>query len=488
MFNPSELEGEVDHSFFDSDCAESSTDAEHKVKKGLKAEKKISKAHDKLHAKHRENYRGDLSSRSDQTRKHLKQAETYNRSSRSSVSTTSDKISNESSDSEDCANLEPKRSSRTFMALLAEAKEVDNTDVYIQSPKETKGEALPFSASSKRRNKQSPKKVIRNLHNQSPSAPPSRSESPSLSSTETSTDADSEGSYSSSSHQSSLESPALPKTSATSSSCPGIRRTRVGSARPRDFPVLHTADSDDSVTDVTPLSSPDTSPLQSLDLNVTEVEEESHKEEQPQQSVPSSGLRNIQDDDSDQDVDECSLNLESQLGRKLVFHYPGGRNRKNYSFSNEEVRRIDLENQRLLRELSRLSPGPRSGSAPVKKSHGASNSPRIRLTHSAVNRQREQQRIERENLAFLKRLESVKPTPGLRRSEQLADYQRQAGYLGGSSFPICRSTTKKDRSSSRTTSAGPRSVNSRASLPSTDSSSRPSPRSKKTGAARAAWC
>uniref|UniRef100_A0A3P9D6D3 Cilia- and flagella-associated protein 97 n=1 Tax=Maylandia zebra TaxID=106582 RepID=A0A3P9D6D3_9CICH len=464
MFNPSELEGEVDHSFFDSDCAESSTDAEHKVEKGLKAEKKISKAHDKLHAKHRENYRGDLSSRSDQTRKHLKQAETYNRSSRSSVSTTSDKISNESSDSEDCANLEPKRSSRTFMALLAEAKEVDNTDVYIQSPKETKGEALPFSASSKRRNKQSPKKVIRNLHNQSPSAPLSRSESPSLSSTETSTDADSEGSYSSSSHQSSLESPALPKTSATSSSCPGIRRTRIGSARPRDFPVLHTADSDDSVTDVTPLSSPDTSPLQSLDLNVTEVEEESHKEEQPRQSVPSSGLRNIQADDSDQDVDECD-----QLGRKLVFHYPGGRNRKNYSFSNEEVRRIDLENQRLLRELSRLSPGPRSGSAPVKKSHGE------------MNRQREQQRIERENLAFLKRLESVKPTPGLRRSEQLADYQRQAGYLGGSSFPICRSTTKKDRSSSRTTSGW-------ASLPSTDSSSRPSPRSKKPGAARAAWC
>ncbi|XP_063332273.1 cilia- and flagella-associated protein 97 isoform X2 [Pelmatolapia mariae] len=484
MFNPSELEGEVDHSFFDSDCAESGTDAEHKVEKGLKAEKKISKAHDKLHAKHRENYHGDLSSRTYQTRKHLKQVETCNRSSRSSVSTTSDKVSNESSDSEDCANLEPKRSSRTFMALLAEAKEVDNTDVYIQSPKETKGEALPFSASSKRRNKQSPKKVIRNLHNQSPSAPPSRSESPSLSSTETSADADSEGSYSSSSHQSSLESPALPKPSATSSSCPGIRRTRVGSARPRDLPVLHTAESDDTVTDVTPLSSPDTSPLQSLDLNVTEVEEESHKEEQPRESVPSSGLRNIQDDDSDQDVDECSLNLESQLGRKLVFHYPGGRNRKNYSFSNEEVRRIDLENQRLLRELSRLSPGPRSGSAPVKKSHGASNSPRIRLTHSAVNRQREQQRIERENLAFLKRLESVKPTPGLRRSEQLAEYQRQAGYLGGSSFPIC----KKDRSSSRTTSAGPRSVNSRASLPSTDSSSRPSPRSKKPAAARAAWC
>uniref|UniRef100_A0A668T255 Cilia- and flagella-associated protein 97 n=1 Tax=Oreochromis aureus TaxID=47969 RepID=A0A668T255_OREAU len=447
MFNPSELEGEVDHSFFDSDCAESSANAEHKVEKGLKAEKKISKAHDKLHAKHRENYHGDLSSRTDQTRKHLKQVETSNRNSRSSVSSTSDKVSSESSDSEDCTNLQPKRSSRTFMALLAKAKEVDNTDVYIQSPKETKGEALPFSASSDRRNKQSSKKVIRNLRNQSPSAPLRRSESPSLSSTETSADADSEGSYSSSSHQSSLESPAPPKPSATSSSCPGIRRTRVGSARPRDLPVLHTADSDDTVTDVTPLSSPDTSPLQSLDLNVTEVEEESHKEEQARESVPSSEIK-------------CTKR----------FHLAYS-NRKNYSFSNEEVRRIDLENQRLLRELSRLSPGPRLGSAPVKKSHGASNSPRIRLTHSAVNRQREQQRIERENLAFLKRLESVKPTPGLRRSEQLTDYQRQAGYLGGSSYPIC-----------------PRSVNSRASLPSSDSSSRPSPRSKKPVAARAAWC
>lgn len=32
--------------------------------------------------------------------------------------------------------------------------------------------------------------------------------------------------------------------------------------------------------------------------------------------------------------------------------------------------------------------------------------------------------------AFLKRLESVKPTPGMTRDEQLADYQRQCRYLG----------------------------------------------------------
>lgn len=486
MFNPSELEGEVDHSFFDSDSAENSADVGHKVEKGLKAEKEIPAAH-KLCAKHRENYQSDLSSRTDQNRKHLKQVENSNSSSMSSVSSTSDKVSNESSDSEDCSNLHSERPSGTFMALLAEAKEVNDTDVYNQSPKEAKEEALPFRASSKRRNKQSPKKLIRNRRNQSPSGPPKRSQSPTLSSAETSADADSEGSNSSSSQRSSLESPALPAPS--SSSCPGVRRTRLGSARPRDLPAGCTAESDDTVTDVTPLSSPDSSPLQSLDLNVTKVEEESHKEEQPRESVPSSGFRNLhQDEDSDQDVDECSLSLESQLGRKLVFNYPGGRNRKNYSFSNEEVRRIDLENQRLLRELSRLSPAPRPGSVPVKKTCRLSDSPQIRLTHSAVNRQREQQRIERENLAFLKRLESVKPTPGLRRSEQLADYQRQAGYLGGSSYPICRSTTKKDRSSSRTTSAGPRQVSSRAAFPSADSSNRPGPRSKKPGATRPAWC
>lgn len=54
--------------------------------------------------------------------------------------------------------------------------------------------------------------------------------------------------------------------------------------------------------------------------------------------------------------------------------------------------------------------------------------------------------------AFLKRLESVKPSPGLKRSEQLADYHRQVGYLGAPPSPTYTSTTKKDRSTSRMTS------------------------------------
>ncbi|KAJ8415651.1 hypothetical protein AAFF_G00402080 [Aldrovandia affinis] len=54
----------------------------------------------------------------------------------------------------------------------------------------------------------------------------------------------------------------------------------------------------------------------------------------------------------------------------------------------------------------------------------------IRLYHSAVNRKREMDRIDRENQALLKRLDTMKPSRGMSRSEQLADYERQAPYRG----------------------------------------------------------
>uniref|UniRef100_A0A3Q1EQ09 Cilia- and flagella-associated protein 97 n=1 Tax=Acanthochromis polyacanthus TaxID=80966 RepID=A0A3Q1EQ09_9TELE len=454
MFNPSELEGEVDHSFFDSDCADSSGDGWKKTEKDFKAEKERRAAHETLNAKHAEHAQGYHSLRTERTRKHLKQVENNNSrrverkercrtSSVSSVSGISDKVINDSSESEDDSNLPSKRASGTFMGLLADSRDVDDTDAYNQSPNESEEEALAFKASTKRRYKQSPKKLQRNRC----------SPSPSPTSSETSADADPESSCSSSSRRSSssLESP-TPSKHNQSSLCPGVRRQSSGS---RDVPDIHTEESDDRMTDVSPLSSNDTSPLQSLDLNHREVEKGSQKQEQQQQqeSVPSSGLSNRhQDEDSDPDVDDCSLRLESQLESSLVLRCPGGRNRKNYSFTNDEVRRIDRENRRLLRELSRLSPGPRPGSVVGKKTHVGVKSPLIRPSHSALNRQREQQRIERENLAFLKRLESVKPTPGLKRSEQMADYQRHVGYLGAPSYSICRSTTKKDRSSSRTAS------------------------------------
>ncbi|XP_032387741.1 cilia- and flagella-associated protein 97 isoform X3 [Etheostoma spectabile] len=492
MFSPGELEGEVDHSFFDSDCDDSSRDGVDQLEKSLKAEKESPPTHEGLHAKQTENTKSGWSLRTDGTKRNLKpvsnraerkenscqskKEEKSRPSAVSSVACTSDKALSNSSDSEEDSNLHSKRLNGTFMALLAEAREVANKDMYSQSPNESEEEALPSKLSGlKGRNKRSPKKLIRNRGTRSPSP----------TSTESSVDIDSESSFSSSNGRSCLESPTFPRPNKPSVS-PGGRGTRVGSAGSQDVTIGHTEESEDTVTDVSPLSSPDFSPLQSLDLNHTEAEEGSLKEQQQhQESVPSSGLKDIhQDVDSDQDVHECSLISESQLGGKLVFHCPGGRNRKNYSFTNAEVRRIDRENQRLLRELSRHSPGSRPGSTARKKNHVANKLPFSRLSHSALNRQREQQRIERENLALLKRLESVKPTPGLKRSEQLEDYQRHIGYAGAPSYSVCMSTARKERSSSKTPS-GPRTDSSahhssRAVSTTTDSGKTPIPRSKKT--------
>ena len=74
---------------------------------------------------------------------------------------------------------------------------------------------------------------------------------------------------------------------------------------------------------------------------------------------------------------------------------PGSR--KNFSFTNDEVRRIDRENQRLLHELSRPSPRPTSSTASGRTQASNPVHP-ARVYHTTLNRQRQQLRIERENL------------------------------------------------------------------------------------------
>ncbi|XP_033948572.1 cilia- and flagella-associated protein 97 isoform X2 [Pseudochaenichthys georgianus] len=375
MLSPGELEGEVDHSFFDSDGEDTSAskDGGEKLEKGGKAEKEGPPAHERLQPKPIENTK--VSS-------HLK-GEDESMESRISL----DKVLNDGS------------------------------------------------------------------------APSKRRTSPTFS--ESSAGADSESSSRSSSRRSSPDSRTLPRPNKT----PAVGKTRGGSAGSQGVPIGRT---EGTGTNVSRLSSPDTSPLQSLDLNHTEG---SLKEQRKEKRVPSSGLRDMhQEEDSDQDVDECSLRTESHLEGELIFHHPGRRSRKNYSFSNDEARHIERENHRLLREISRHSPAPRPGSSARKKTHPASKSSFIRLSHSALNRQREQQRIERDNLAFLKRLQTAKPTPGLKRSEQLQDFQRQAAYLGASSYPM--STHKKEKSPSKMPSAGPRPGSS---VPHSSSAASPSP-------------
>lgn len=82
----------------------------------------------------------------------------------------------------------------------------------------------------------------------------------------------------------------------------------------------------------------------------------------------------------------------------MVYSCPGRSNRKNYSFTNDDIRRIDRENQRLLHKLSRISPTSRPGSAAGRKSQAMNNLPVVQHSHSGLNRQQEQQRIERDNL------------------------------------------------------------------------------------------
>lgn len=249
MFNPSELEGEVDHSFFDSDCDDNSTtrDGEKTVEKGLKAEKESPSAHERLSVKQNEKTKVGLSLRTDGTQKHLEQVE-------------------------------------------------HDKDVYNQSPYEPEEEALLTStknSGSKGRNKQSPKQLIRNW----------RSRSLSPTSTEVSVDADSESSYSSNSERSSLGSPTFPKPQ--NSLIPRERKTRAGSTGSGDMTTSHTVESEDTVTDVSSLSSPDISPLHSVDLNHKEAAEGSQQAQQ-KESVPSSGLSSAHhNEDSDEDVDEC---------------------------------------------------------------------------------------------------------------------------------------------------------------------------------------
>ncbi|XP_061883056.1 cilia- and flagella-associated protein 97 [Entelurus aequoreus] len=147
------------------------------------------------------------------------------------------------------------------------------------------------------------------------------------------------------------------------------------------------------------------------------------------ESAPPSGHSSILHADGlhADNYSQTEFDPDSFIQENLVLHWRGRPCRKNYTFNNNEVRRIDHENQRLLRVLSRISLAPGSSGRKGSSPH---------IPHSAVNRLREQKRIDKDNQSLLKRLEFVKSTPMLKRSNQLADYQRQARYQA-TPCPVC---------------------------------------------------
>ncbi|XP_014845038.1 PREDICTED: cilia- and flagella-associated protein 97 [Poecilia mexicana] len=412
MFTSSELEGEVDHSFFDSD-GESGRNVGEKREKDSKMKKRISSTLQRESVKHS----GHLA---EKTKRDLKEVEN-NKTDASSISFIPDEPIHEGKDE---LNLHSKRASGAFPTMLAD---IPNDGDY-KGRNDTRKSALAFPANSKEANEQSPRKLVKNQHPKN--SPPT--------SNEASTDADSESSFSS--QRGILNSSNLSKPT-KSFVRHKTRGTRRGSAESQDLPNMSTDESDGSVTDVSPLSSPDSGSLQSLS---SEAAKEGHEAQREPKTLPSGAFSNLHEAvDSNPDVDECSSGLESHLEQKMVLQISRGVVRKNYSFSNDEVRRIDFENKRLLQALSNISSGSKAEKCSKKSTSVAKGSSVGFYAHSAQNRDRQQRRIQQENLVFLKRLQSTPASPGMSRIEQLTDHQRliampsYRSYSGGSSRLSC---------------------------------------------------
>ncbi|KAF5897416.1 cilia- and flagella-associated protein 97 isoform X1, partial [Clarias magur] len=188
--------------------------------------------------------------------------------------------------------------------------------------------------------------------------------------------------------------------------------------------------SDDTVTDVTPVSSPDISLHQLFVLAPITSSESTLSKDTP-------GSTSAQQLDANTEGGKRSAVLRAH--RKMD-STPGNLRRVSSSirsstswqcttrsFTSDAARCVDPKKQHHQHELVHSS-----------TLHSGSHSymPLLRPYHTAINRQRDQRRIQRENMAIRKRLEAVKPTRGMTRIEQLTDYQRQAGYLGIPTAPF----------------------------------------------------
>lgn len=105
-----------------------------------------------------------------------------------------------------------------------------------------------------------------------------------------------------------------------------------------------------------------------------------------------------------------------------------------------ELMRIEAQQRRIYNEFLKENRGK---SAKIDRP--------LRLTSSAINRQKEQQRIEKENQLILKRLLSVKSSKEVRKENQLKDYEKNMGIadlnLSRNSIKSGLSTKRSQKSS-----------------------------------------
>jgi len=115
-------------------------------------------------------------------------------------------------------------------------------------------------------------------------------------------------------------------------------------------------------------------------------------------------------------------------------HGSSSTSRMNMSFSNEKVKSIDKENQRLLKQLLHTKMSAQKPAIVRKKA------PQARVqSASSINRNKRQLEIERENLRLLGKLQNVKPSSGITRTTLLSDHSKHeqfSGRIGRSSRPV----------------------------------------------------
>ncbi|TRY84923.1 hypothetical protein DNTS_004021 [Danionella cerebrum] len=419
MYSPKELEEEVDHSFFDSDC-EGNTSEEPKdahfnkqndsETKQERTNKEFSVSKDQLKGAFQNGIKHEEGPSLECSSKH-KDAK-YKRGHHSSVSSSSK------------SSLDKKHSSKGSSVSSYSSDEEREREGDLRSSVDVKSKNEDGYHNSTNENEEKVRSVVKRSTKQKPSSlgTSSKSAGKSLKFSRSHSSTDSE----------------------SSDSCKG--RKSLSPVKPSEQQQIEVTDSEDTVTDVTPLSSPNMSPSQSIDVSADVHQQPGVTDDKD----AADGHGSLSSEGEDEPV-------EKQLDRVVVISSPGSMcsSRKNYSFTNDEVRKIDQENHRLLRELSRASAGSRCASSACSKSSSrrSSEAP-TRLYHTALNRQREQERIQKENLAFLKRLEAVKPTPGMTRDEQLSDYQQQCRYLGTRNTTIPSVRLKSSRSSGRTSRPG----------------------------------
>ncbi|XP_061088645.1 cilia- and flagella-associated protein 97-like [Conger conger] len=95
-----------------------------------------------------------------------------------------------------------------------------------------------------------------------------------------------------------------------------------------------------------------------------------------------------------------------------------------------DTEQVDINNDESTKEDEDMNSGDQQTKANERLRRPQPGTTPTRLYHSAVNRKRAMERIDRENQALLKRLDTMKPSRGMSRAEQLADYDRQAPYRG----------------------------------------------------------